>query len=220
MLSSTAGAAEWQGDRLGEYVEEGTSGGRVYYRQRDDTGKEDTFLYYNGACGDEKRWLVGRELGECYGLGLRNPADTATPPESGWQYYGDEWQSDDRSLGLEWGGLEPCRRVEVAARGEAAKKHKSKLGSYSATGRWLEGRPVYEKTEGATRHLRMAEGRTDWQVSSRLVGTGASLESGRGTLSPGDPAAGASVRSGVEGWRYWDGGEWQDSRGLVTVTCG
>ena len=108
----------------------------------------------------------------------------------------------------------------MAARGEAATVRQQELGSYSATGLWLEGRPVYEKTEGETRYLRMEEGKSGWQVGPTLVGTGAWLTSGRGTLSPGDPAAGASVRNGWEGWQYADGGEWQESRGLVTVTCG
>ena len=227
VLSSTAGAAEYQGASLGEYVEEGTSSGRSYYRQRDDTGKEDTFLYYNGACGDEKRWLVVSALGDC-SAALRNPADTATPPESGWLFTdGEEWRSDDRSLGLEWGVLEPCRRVEVAARGEAVwTRQEEELGSFSPTGRWQEGRPVYGKTGGETRYLRMAEGKSGWLLSPTLRGGGGLLESARGTLSPGDPAAGPSVRFGREGWWYWDGGEWweggewRDSRGQLTVTCG
>ena len=130
------------------------------------------------------------------------------------------WRSDDRSLGLQWTGLQPCSKVEVAARGEASRVHGKSLGSYFPTGSWLEGRPVYSKTEGETRYLRVAEGNTGWGVSDELNGDGGFFASGRGTLSPGDPAAGASVRFGREGWRYVDSdGEWRDSRGQVTVTC-
>ena len=221
VLSSTAGAAEWHGNQLGEYVEEGTSGGRPYYKQRDDIGKTDNFLYYSGTCSDKWRWLVGPELGKC-SAGLRNPEDTATPPVSGWQYFSSSregWQSDDRSLGLQWTGLQPCSKVEVAARGEAARSQDKSLGSYFPTGSWLEGRPVYSKTEGETHYLRVPEGATDWGVSDELNGEIGFFNSGRGTLSPGDPAAGASVREGVEGWVYWSDGELQDSRGQVTVTC-
>ena len=104
-------------------MEEGTSSGRPYYKQRDNIGKTDFFLYYNGTCPDKWRWLVGPELGKCL-ADLRNPADTATPSVSGWLYWDREvWQSDDRSLGLEWTGLQPCSKVEVAARGQAARIH-------------------------------------------------------------------------------------------------
>ena len=71
---------------------------------------------------------------------------------------GNVFRSDDRSLGLEWGGLEPCGRVVVAARGEVARKHGQSLGSYLPTGSWLEGRPVYSMNGGETRYLRMVEG--------------------------------------------------------------
>ena len=221
VISSTAWAAEYSGNRLGEYVEEGIHNGRPYYKQREDTGKTDTFLYYNGACEDEKRWMVGEDLGVCRTPYLRNPADTATPPESGWQYFigGEEWGSDDRSLGLKQGSLEPCGRVEVTGRGKIATIMQHVMGDYFPAGNWLDGRPVYKKNEGETRYLRMEEGLGNWLVSATLVGTGLYLESGRATNSPGSPAAGPSVRLGREGWRYWDGLEWQDSKGELAVTC-
>ena len=221
VISSMAWAAEYQGNRLGEYVEEGIHNNRPYYKQRDNIGKTDTFLYYNEACEDEKRWMVGEDLGVCRTPYLRNPADTATPPESGWQYFlgGEEWGSDDSSLGLKQCGLEPCGRVEVTGRGKIANIMQHEMGSYFPAGNWLDGRPVYKKTEGETRYLRMEEGRSGWRVSPTLVGTGGYLESGRATVSPGSPAAGPSVRLGREGWRYWGGAEWQHSEGELAITC-
>ena len=95
-------------------MEEGVSRGRPYYRQRDSVGKTDWCLYYNKACSAELAgWLVGSTLDECYdGTYMRNPANTVTPLESGWTYWLGGWQSDDRSLNLQWGTMEPCRWVE------------------------------------------------------------------------------------------------------------
>ena len=161
--------------------------------------------------GGGGRWGWG-----CNG-GLRNPADTATPPESGWQYHmeGGEWQSDDRSLGLQWGGLEPCARVEVG--GRALPAGDTDIGSYTPTGNWRSGRPIYRQTAGGTRYLKLILGA--WGVYPKQLGVGPTLRSGRGTLSPGDPAAGPSVKEGLEGWKFWDGSTHKDSRGMITVIC-
>ena len=114
----------------------------------------------------------------------------------------------------------------MAARGEAANTRQQELGSYLPTGDWLQGRPVYSKAEGETRYLSMVEWGVGWAVTDKQVvaslassGGRAFLASGRGTISPGDPAAGPSVRGGWQGWSYWSDGEWLDSRGQVTVTC-
>ena len=44
VFSSTGGAAEYNGDTLGEYVEEGEYEGRPYFKQRDTEGGNDIFL--------------------------------------------------------------------------------------------------------------------------------------------------------------------------------
>ena len=44
MLSSTGGAAEYNGDSLGEYEEQGSFEGRPFFKQRDTEGKTDKFL--------------------------------------------------------------------------------------------------------------------------------------------------------------------------------
>ena len=222
VLHSTEGAAEWQGGLLGEYMESGSSsGGRPVWRQRDDTGKTDFFLYYGGACPAGDGWLVGTELGRCDGAGLRNPGDRARPPEAGWEYARgwEDWQADDSSLSLQWGGLKPCRKVEVAGKGEVARLRGGELGSYVPTGSWLEGRPVYSKSKGGRRELRMDEGSNGWYVIPPGAGSHALLASGRGSLSPGDPAAGGSVRAGLGGWWYWGGTDWQDSGEQLNITC-
>ena len=45
VFSSAAGAAEWHGDSLGEFVKAGNYNGRPFYKQRDTEGIRKTFLY-------------------------------------------------------------------------------------------------------------------------------------------------------------------------------
>merc|ERR1712213_189002 len=47
VFSSTAGAAEYKGARLGEFVREGEHNNRPYYKQRDTEGSEDVYVYSN-----------------------------------------------------------------------------------------------------------------------------------------------------------------------------
>ena len=96
LLSSKGGAAEWQGNALGEFVEAGEHGGRPYYRQRDTEGKADNFLYSEGG-----GWLVHDSLGMSFGK-LSNPQDSPEPPTSGWVYSAAaaENRDDDDSLTL------------------------------------------------------------------------------------------------------------------------
>ena len=130
MLSSTAGAAEYYGGRLGEFVEAGEHGGRPFYTQRDTEGVSDTFLYSEGGT-----WRVWRTLGESNGW-LRNLQNTNTPPSTQWEYYGGgKWNDDDTSLTLEFTTLSPiCQLVRVAGEGEVVALHGSggtkSLGDY------------------------------------------------------------------------------------------
>ena len=126
MLSSTAGAAEWQGGRLGEFVEAGEHGGRPFYRQRDTEGTEESFLYSEGG-----NWFVEVTLGESTGW-LRNSQNTNTPPSTQWEYWGGgKYNDDDTSLTLEFTTLSPiCQLVRVAGEGEVVEKRGSELGDY------------------------------------------------------------------------------------------
>jgi hypothetical protein len=230
VLSSTAGAAESVGNKLGEYqLEEGEGlAGRPVYRQRDTEGKQDMFLYYHAG---SVQWQVGPVLG-AYGAGLRSPGDSQEPPTAGWEYSGGKsWQQDDGSLRLEHNATVPvCGRVEVAATGEAARLYPTSLGSFLPTGGWLEGRPVYQR-EGGGRWLVVKEGDPytgnwgGWVITDSSVDfVTYSFMSGRGTLSPGQEEAGGSRRLGWTGWVYWDvpagrTGTYWDSKGAISVTC-
>ena len=206
------------------------------YRQRDDVANQfnlptqaknsKTFLYYKANCSDERRndptpgWMVGS--GDCK-FGLKSSTDTANPPVTGWQFWSDSFggrKRDDESLKLEFGSLAPCSRVDVAARGEAGEILKSRLGSYYPEGRWSQGRPIYRFTgDRKINYLRVAPGAAFWSLSESATSLGGYLQGGKGTLSPGDPAAGPNLKSGLEGWNYWTGKEWEDSGSRVTVSC-
>ena len=108
MLRSTAGAAEHQGDLLGEFVEAGEYGGRPYYRQRDTERKKDAFLYSKGG-----EWLVSETLGGS-DVNLVNPQNSFKPPYDQWLYWdGNKFNANDTSLTLEFTTLSPCQLLRV-----------------------------------------------------------------------------------------------------------
>ena len=63
MLSSTAGAADYQGDHLGEFAMAGVHGGRPFYKQKNTEGGPDMFLFSYCDLLDCD-WVVGPTLGE------------------------------------------------------------------------------------------------------------------------------------------------------------
>ena len=125
VLSSTAGAAEHQGSKLGEFVKAGEHGGRPYYKQRDTEGSEDMFLFSEGGI-----WIVGSNLGVLHGNVL-NRLNSDLPPISGWHFWdGTKWNGDDTSFTLEFTALSPCQLVTVGGQGDVAEKHWLSLGDY------------------------------------------------------------------------------------------
>ena len=214
---------------LGEYVKEGGGVGRSYYRQRDTVGNKDNFLYFIGG-----RWWISDVLGENTGYmrSSRTTRGSVGPPQSGWEYLGSglAWQGEDTSLVLKWGALEPCSRVEVAAIGEVARIRRKELGTFTHRGDWIEGRPIYRNEVGEPRYLRLSENKPGWSVGPTPDITlsftcnpcllGFTLRGGRGTLSPGSPEAGPSVRHGRQGWHWKDSnGQWKETNGRLIVTC-
>ena len=220
MLSSTAGAAEYQGAKLGEYRREGEWGGRGYWRQRSDVGEEEHFLHYDmDKYGGS--WVVtaGELGGEDY---MRNLGDSELPPETGWEYHGDG--SSDSSLSLAYGPLVPCAGVTVVMdKLEDGWFEDNLQGVYRPTGQWSEGRPVYRGEEGYMAHLVVAEGESAWSIretgteTGLWISSGAWMTSGRATSSPGDPRAAGSQSEGSARWRYVVVDGWKE--GDITLTC-
>ena len=126
VLSSTAGAAEYHGGVLGEFVEAGEHEGRAYFKQRHTKEGGASFLYSR-----QGEWLVGFTLGGWVAQ-LRNSQNTHTPPSSKWLYWdGKKRNDDDTSLTLEFTSLSPiCQLVRVAGKGEVVEKVGSWLGDY------------------------------------------------------------------------------------------
>ena len=145
LLSSTGGAAEWQGNALGEFVEAGEHGGRPFFRQRDTEGKTDNFLYSEGG-----KWWVHDSLGKSVGK-LLNPQNSSRPPGEGpyrqqgssskwvdyrlptnrWAYSADnEYRDDDDSLILELNDLYPPPSHTIRGDGPMVNEVGRSLGRY------------------------------------------------------------------------------------------
>ena len=90
VLSSTAGAAEYRGGRLGEYREEGDKfGGRTYYIQKNTEGAKPQYLYFDYNC-----WRVSGTLGNGNDY-IKNCQNTTLPPigYEGWEYVANVTQT-------------------------------------------------------------------------------------------------------------------------------
>ena len=207
MFSSAGAALEYRGNRLGEFEAHGLHAGKPAYRQRDTLGSVDLFLYYSSG-----HWWVGSVLGSDHGW-LWNQHGSQRPSEFGWQYYYLTWKKDP-SLRLQPGHLDPCTQVFVTATGRAKTVQGSKLGTYTPTGDWMEGRPVYRQEKGKRYYLIIPEKGTTWAVHDTPKTRAGYIRNTKATNSPGDRAKGMR-------WEYLDGrpwdGEWRE--GDITVTC-
>ena len=129
VFSSTEGAAEYVGGRLGEYVRAGGDfNGRPYYIQRDTEGSQQSYLFYH----NDGMWMGSYNLGDTTG-GLMIEQDTPLPPKTNWLYArGNGFVEDDTSLKLEFISLSPCTQGEVTWEGdeEEGQKHSTSLGDY------------------------------------------------------------------------------------------
>ena len=129
VLSSVAGAAEYLGNMLGEFVEAGDYTGRPFYLQRDTEGKKTHYLYFEDKC-----WQVSVTLGKRNDY-IKNCQDTRLPPKSSWEYVTKKggysrWSEDDTSLKAEFTFLTPCKLVRVEGTGDVVEKQGSSLGDY------------------------------------------------------------------------------------------
>ena len=215
VFSSAAGAAEYQGDLLGEFLERGNYNGRMSYVQQDNVGQKDFFLYYH----KQGVWLVGPSLGGTRNH-LQNPSDSLAPPRSGWGYWGRNgtFLDFDSTLSLQPGMLEPCQKVVVEGDAKVKSLQESSLGTYKPMDRWSEGRPVYEKEEEPRKFLLIREGLAGWTVKDSLNATVSRISAGRGTNFPG-PESGHSVRYGQGDWKWYNALTQDWVEGGVSVTC-
>ena len=132
MLSSTAGAAEYRGPFLGEYLEAGEKyGERPYYIQKDTEGAKPRYLYFEDNC-----WQVSETLGNRNDY-IKNCQNTTLPPigNTGWEYVAGDgavvpWNNTDTSLTLKFTSLSPCPLVKVVLAGDAQRQQGLSFGHY------------------------------------------------------------------------------------------
>ena len=126
VFSSTAGAAEYQGSYLGEFVRMGEHKNRPYYRQRDTEARKNIYLYnIHGG------WWVSDSLDNSSAW-LWNNQDTGLPPRANWLYTknGKDWSDNDQTLKLDYTTLSPCKLVRVAGSSRVLDDHSSRVGDY------------------------------------------------------------------------------------------
>ena len=196
-IYSTGGAAERQGDKLGQF--EFNLEKRIYVQTSTEQSNEKfkpRYLYQD----NNKKWWVNDEPGEKTGW-LRSDPSRSLP--TSWKYYADGKWNDDDTLSVTSGPLPPLsRQFTVTASGAAAEKWPSSQGVFTRTQRWWWGRPVYVNTEGKLLHH--GAGDDGWLIGSKL---GKYVL--RGSRSHHSPVSETS-------WRYWTGSGTKPAS--VTVT--
>ena len=162
MLSSTAGAAEYRGGYLGEFVEAGEHGGKPFYRQRDTEGQREYFLFSEGG-----EWRVGYTLGGSSAC-LRNLQNTNKPPSTQWLYAKDgKWYDNDTSLTLEFTTLSPiCQLVRVAGEGQVVEMQGSSLGDYRSE--YISVLNIMQCQLSSSKDIQMK--RIDWTLQQQVGG--------------------------------------------------
>ena len=86
-------------------------------------------------------------------------------------------------------------------------------------GMWSEGRPVFKKVDGEPKFLLVAEGISRWHIMWSTTANRSWIISGKATNSPSSPEAGASVKMGLNRWRYYDVGSVKWTEGDISVSC-
>ena len=203
VISSSGGAAQFNGGSLGQYEYHEDLG---YYVQtsteQSDVRIRAVYLYRD----ENGEWTVGPTPGATDGW-LNNPLPSQTVPTFGWKYTpdGEGWY-DDRTLAVIPGLLTLPRQFMVTATGAAAEKWPSYLGVFTRTERWWLGRPVYVNTEGALLHH--GAGGDGWMIGDKI-----GYSALRGSRARHSPIT-------EDRWSYWTGSESKPASVTVTVKTG
>ena len=199
VLSSTGGAAQHQGGSLGQYCHDTDMG--CYVQTNTEEGHERYKPQYIYPV--DNGWYVGSTLGEKKGLFLENPTRSQTVPTTEWNYYGGKSWVSDPTLVISAGPLTSlCNILTVSASGPAAEKQSDKMGEFSRTERWFNGKPVFRNSQGRLLHQSPTQG---WHVGRELGEAGL-----RGSMAHHCP-------SQERKWTYWDGSKRQPAS--VKIDC-
>ena len=198
-LTSSGGAAHYQGSSLGQYCYDLDTG--CFIQTNTEKGHWEYKARYIYPVDDE--WYINHTLGEKSGY-LKNPTKSKSLPLVGWMYCTkpeDPWAADT-TLEISPGPLiSLCDSLTVSAWGLAALQSDC-LGEFSRTNRWWLGKPVFRNRQGRLLH----QSGKGWDVGPDLV-----LSCLQGSMTHHCPAK-------EENWtHYWDGKN--DEPASVTIYC-
>ena len=99
ILSSSGEAAEWNADKLGLYLQNGTANGAPLYYQM-DSGETRYYLFKH-----DRNWIVGSDPSVNKGS-FRNTEPSSSVPTKWWEYFANgEWHHDD--------GIKGCKNQSL-----------------------------------------------------------------------------------------------------------
>ena len=184
-ITSTGGAGKCQGGSLGQYCYDPDTG--FYLQTNTEVGDEKYKPRYIYPVDDE--WWVGPTPGRKLGF-MHNPTKSLNMPLVGWMYTDGKgtWHADE-TLVISPGPLTLCDSLTVSASGPAAEEQSEKLGEFSRTEMWWNGKPVFRNSQGRL----LKQSSKEWDVGDNLDKAGL-----RGSFTCHCPGS-------DENWTYWDG---------------
>lgn len=224
VLASDGIAAEYAGEKLGQYSLSGDLNNSPYYVQTktlSDSDSPPVYLYR----ADNNQWYVNPVLGKRRGW-LYNPSGSVSVPKTGWRLPdGKGGWLDDPQLTVRCGPLTECGDITVTSNGPAANNQSSCLGVYKRTDIISCGRPVFKQTRAwilnpwaRDKYLGIAPGSTIWAISDKPGATAAGIQSAAGANCPASQRNRYSKRDNEKSWMYSDNGRWHEDPS-ITVTC-
>ena len=138
-------------------------------------------------------------------------------PLTGWMFLGkDKEYEKEQDLKISSELHLPCSEIIIEATGDAAIKHQTSLGTYLPTVMYNAGRRVFKhKTEEL--YLLVHSDTSAWSVQRNVQSKSSFLHGGRApSMCPADTRAQVCGKTGVQLWRYSDGG-WK--HGEIKIKC-
>ena len=197
-------------DKLGQYRLHSNIEGSVVYKQENDTGGRDIYLYKTSTA-----WYVHHTIGREDGY-LINRKKTPMLPTTGWAYNSGQAWVQDTNITSSAGPAPPCGNITITAIGEAAKRWPSCLGTFQATDQWSSGLNVFMNKRTGW-YLLVPRGSTTWCVRSSPDNAGAELQSGGVSHCPAGAGAAWNQRFEKRRWQYKTGSGFVE--GNIRVVC-
>ena len=199
VISSEGGAAHLKGGVLGQYCYDPDTG---FYLQTSTEKGHENYNQPRYISPVDDVWCVGDAPGVKAGA-LKNPTKSQSLPLVGWMYSDDKTFHADTTLVISPGPLSSlCDRITVSASGPAAEVQSPKLGEFSRTEMWWNGRPVFRNSQGQL----LKQSGKEWDVGPNLGRAGL-----RGSMT--HPCPGSEKK-----WEYAVGREqWKPAS--VTIDC-